>query len=205
MRRLLIGAAVLAFAASPMAVGSATADEIVPAASSTVVVNEVSTRGPASSLDEFVELRNISNLPQDISGWQIRIYGPTNMLVDTVIVPEGTVLQPRGNLGQFLVLQGTNMTASIEDSTNVLLYTPSTQEGVPSNGGVALFNPFNTKIDGVSFSVQATTPREGTPALQQTSATDALEASSARDILSTDTDNNRVDFALHRRTPGALN
>jgi hypothetical protein len=76
---------------------------------------------------------------------------------------------------------------------------------VPSNGGVALFNPFNTKIDGVSFSVQATTPREGTPALQQTSAMDALEASSARDILSTDTDNNRVDFALHRRTPGALN
>nr|WP_042179226.1 lamin tail domain-containing protein [Kibdelosporangium sp. MJ126-NF4]CEL13702.1 hypothetical protein [Kibdelosporangium sp. MJ126-NF4]CTQ99388.1 hypothetical protein [Kibdelosporangium sp. MJ126-NF4] len=204
MRRLLIGAAAMAMAASPALAAAAAADP-TPTASSTVVVNEVSTRGPADVLDEFVEIRNITNQPQDISGWQIRIYGSNNALIDTVLVPAGTVLQPRDNFGQFLVLQGTNLTAPIEDSTNVLLYTPSVPGGVPSSGGVAIFNQANLKVDGVSFSTQVSTPREGQPAAQQTPAMDALRPASARDIMSTDTDNNRVDFTLHRSTPGALN
>ncbi|ALG10200.1 lamin tail domain-containing protein [Kibdelosporangium phytohabitans] len=205
MRRFLLGAAMAAVAVTPAIAGAATADEPAVTASSTVVVNEVSTRGPANALDEFIELRNITSQPQDISGWQIRIYGPNNFVVDTITVFEGTVLSPRDNLGQFLVVQGTNLTAPITDNTNVQLYTPSSTVGVPSNGGVAIFNQSGVKVDGISFANPVTTPREGQPAVQQTPAMDQLEPSSARDILSTDTDNNRVDFTLHKRTPGALN
>jgi Lamin Tail Domain len=212
MRRLLNGAVALAVAALAVTAASvpsafaASDGPVTPKVSQTVVVNEVATNGPNGQLDEFVELRNISTNMVDLSHWQVRIYNAANQVVNTIEIPEGIVLAPKGNVGQFLVLTGPNFQGTVADATNVLpLAVSNSTVGIPDNGGFALFNPSGVKVDGVSFSQSATTPREGTAAFPQSAATAELSASSARDILSTDTDNNRVDFSLHQRTPGAMN
>jgi len=206
MRRLLSGIAavgLLAIATGGIA-SAGEPDEVGIAASSSVVVNEVSTRGPNGVLDDFIEIRNITNAPVDLSNYQIKVYSQANTLLETITVPEGVVLQPRGNLGQFLVVTSQNFSGTVQDET-YLLPAVFTGEGIPSRGGVAIFGPSGTKIDGVAFSTSASTPREGAAALSETVVTEPLAASSARDILSTDTDNNRMDFSLHLRTPGAMN
>lgn len=211
MRRLLSGAAVLAFVAMGAVTGgvASAADNhtstATPRVSSSVVVNEVSTRGPNGVTDEFVEIRNASTRVVDLSGYTIRIYNAQNTVVDTVLLPAGMVLQPKGNAGQYAVLTGPNFSGTVADQSNVLPFNLTNAEGIPDNGGVAIFTPNGAKIDGVAFSATAMTPREGQAAQPETVVTEQLGASSARDILSTDTDNNRADFTLHVRTPGADN
>ncbi|MFD8495718.1 lamin tail domain-containing protein [Amycolatopsis sp. NPDC059657] len=211
MRRFLSGSAAFAMLAIGVATagvanaqGDDTSTEAQPMVSSTVVVNEVSTRGPNGQLDEFIEIRNVANRPVNLSGYQIRIYS-ANSQVGVISVPAGTVLQPKGNTGQFLVLTGQDFSGTISDEANVLPMFLQGVEGLPSNGGVAIFNQTGAKLDGVAFSTTVPAAREGQPALPETAVTEQIEAANARDILSTDTDNNRVDFALHARTPGALN
>ena len=211
MRRLLAGSAVLAILAmSPVAGGVASAaghdtTDAKPLVSSTVVINEVSTRGPNGATDEFIEVRNVSSRSLDLTGYTIRVYGPSNNVIDTITLPAGMVLQPKGNPGQFVVLTGQNFSGTIGDQTNVVPFFLAGTEGIPANGGVAIFSQTGAKIDGVAFRASAATPREGQAALPETAATEQLGASNARDILSTDTDNNRVDFSLHQRTPGMEN
>ena len=207
MRRMLTAAAatgMLILAGGGVASAADEPSDITPAASASVVVNEVSVRGPNGMLDEFIEIRNISNNAVELADYQIKVYDQRNVLVNTIVVPEGIVLQPRGNLGQFLVLTSQNFSGTILDETYVVP-TVANGEGIPNQGGVAIFNPTGAKIDGVAFSSAATSAREGAAALPETVVTEPLGASSGRDILSTDTDNNRTDFALHQRTPGSIN
>ncbi|HEX6345329.1 lamin tail domain-containing protein [Umezawaea sp.] len=207
MRRTLIAAAamgMLVLAGGGVAGAADEPTDITPAASASVVVNEVSVRGPNGMLDEFIEIRNISNNAIELTDYQIKVYDQRNVLVNTIVVPEGIVLQPRGNLGQFLVLTSQNFSGTIVDETYVVP-TVASGEGLPNQGGVAIFNPNGAKIDGVAFSSAVTAAREGAAALPETLVSEPLGASSGRDILSTDTDNNRTDFALHQRTPGAIN
>ncbi|MGW3965122.1 lamin tail domain-containing protein [Amycolatopsis sp. NPDC005003] len=205
MRRLLAGSAILTAVAGLCAGGVAAATEAQPAVSSSVVINEVSTRGPNGATDEFIEIRNISSRAQDLTGYTIRVYGPGNAVLDTITLPAGMVLQPKGNPGQFVVLTGQNFSGTVSDQTNVVPFFLAGAEGIPANGGVAVFSQTGTKVDGVAFNAAASTPREGQAALPETAATEQLAAASARDILSTDTDNNRLDFSLHQRTPGMEN
>ncbi|MEU5261159.1 lamin tail domain-containing protein [Amycolatopsis sp. NPDC021455] len=205
MRRILAGSAILTALAGLAAGGVAVATEAQPAVSSSVVVNEVSTRGPNGATDEFIEIRNVSNRAQDLTGYTIRVFGPGNAVLDTITLPAGMVLQPKGNPGQFVVLTGQNFSGTVSDQTNVVPFFLAGGEGIPSNGGVAVFSQTGMKVDGVAFNAAASTPREGQAALPETAATEQLAASSARDILSTDTDNNRLDFSLHQRTPGMEN
>ncbi|GAB3483533.1 lamin tail domain-containing protein [Amycolatopsis cihanbeyliensis] len=211
MRRFLTGALALGFVTAAAFAGSASAtqdqqDEV--AASRTVVVNEASAIGPNGQLDEAVEILNITNRPLDISDYVVRVYGSNNQQLGADInVPDGTVLQPRGNAGQFLVLTGPNFSSVVEDATYVVPFGVLGQQGIPNNGGIAIFNSSDSpfKIDGVAFSTMATTPLEGQPATAESQTTAQLEAANARDVLSTDTDNNRQDFSLHQRTLGAVN
>ncbi|MFJ8913066.1 lamin tail domain-containing protein [Amycolatopsis sp. NPDC102389] len=208
MRRILGASAVFAMLALGMAGGVANAagegqeTEAAPAVSSSVVVNEVSTRGLNGNLDEFIELRNVSNQPQDVSGYTIRIYSPSNVVTDTIVLPAGTILQPKGNAGQYAVLVGQNFSGTIVDQTYVIPFTLTGVEGIPTLGGVALQNISGAKIDGVAFSNAVVTPREGQAAVPENALTDQLNAANTRNILSTDTDNNRQDFSLQMRTPG---
>ncbi|MEU5691870.1 lamin tail domain-containing protein [Actinosynnema sp. NPDC020468] len=211
MRRLLSSAATIAILATIMATApSANAapnspDKDQPLASTSVVVNELSTRGPNGPLDEFIEVRNVSNNPVDLTGYSVRVYNGQNALIGTIALPAGLVLQPKDNVGQFLVLTAANFSGTVQDASNVLPYVLNSVEGIPTTGGVAVFGPTGARIDGVAYSLVVNAAREGQPALPETRADAQLAAATARDIVSTDTDNNRVDFSLHARTPGQLN
>jgi len=184
------------------AAGETEGTEVAPLVSSTVVVNEVSTRGLNGQLDEFIELHNMSSQPLDISGYQVRIYSPAGVVTDTIVVPAGTVLQSKGNSGQYVVLVGQNFSGTIADQTNVIPFMLTTAEGIPTAGGVTVQNMAGTKLDGVAFSNAVTQAREGQAAVPESATTDQLNASNTRNILSTDTDNNRVDFSLQLRSAG---
>ncbi|MBB5857566.1 lamin tail domain-containing protein [Amycolatopsis umgeniensis] len=208
MRRILGASAVFAMLAIGMAGGVANAagesegTEVAPLVSSTVVVNEVSTRGVNGQLDEFIELRNISSQPQDISGYLVRIYSPSGILTDTIVMPAGTILQPKFTAGQYAVLVGQNFSGTISDQTNVIPFTLAGVDGIPTTGGVTVQNLAGTKLDGVGFSNAVLPAREGQAATPESAATDQLNASNSRNILSTDTDNNRQDFSLQLRSAG---
>ncbi|GAA4524461.1 lamin tail domain-containing protein [Amycolatopsis samaneae] len=210
MRRLLSGSAALAILATSFITGAASAaegtgTEAQPTASSTVVINEISTRGQNGLADQFIELRNVSTRVVDLTGYSLRIYGPSNNLVDTISLPAGLQLQPRDNLGQYAVLVAKNFSGTIQDQTNVVPFNLTGDQAIPSNGGVALVSPTTMKVDGIAFSTGVTSAREGQPAVPESQATEQKNVANARDVLSTDTDNNRVDFSLHQRTPGADN
>jgi hypothetical protein len=203
MRRVLasLGIAALAFIAVAPASASVPQDPGLDQFGQPVV-NEVATRGPAGTMDQFIEIANPSRTTAvDLSGWQLRIYNSSNTLLQVVILPEGTVLQPFGSVADegLFVLSSTGFTGGPVNQPGAIVVD------IPDTGGVALFNPGGAKIDGVAFSPAATTPLEGTPATPQTVALDFLAPSSGRSIISQDTNNNAFDFKLMVRSPGQLN
>jgi hypothetical protein len=98
------------------------------------VINEVATRGPGGPLDQFIEVMNPSRADAvDISGWQVHVFSSTNQLLQIVIIPEGTVLQPVGaGLPQppLWVLASTAFTGGPVDQPGALVVD------IPDNGGV---------------------------------------------------------------------
>ncbi|CAL9504288.1 hypothetical protein SUDANB95_03476 [Actinosynnema sp. ALI-1.44] len=218
MRRFSTGAAAFALLAAAVTTGFAQAapeqgGEVVPMISSSLVVNEVATRGPLGNLDEFIEIRNLSTQSFEPAGqFEVRIYSQDGTLLETVDFPAGTQLAPRGQEGDILVLVHENFAGTIPP--NVTQVPLPEEFDIPDLGGVAIYtvpqgNQQGQKIDGVAFSnnVPTTRAREGQAARPMTNLNvdPLLRVASARDVLSTDTDNNRVDFTLHTATPGALN
>ncbi|MEJ2854089.1 MULTISPECIES: lamin tail domain-containing protein [unclassified Saccharothrix] len=213
MRRILTVAAVCAVVAAAVATGFAQAapedtEGVTPMVSSSLVVNEVATRGPNGERDEFIEIRNLSTRPISLAeDFEIRIY-QANGQYQTVSFPEGITLEARGQQGDLLLLAGENFSGTAPGWVTQVPLDPKTVD-IPDNGGVAIFTATGAKVDGVAFSsaIPTTAAREGQPARPMTNLNvdPLMYVSSARDVLSTDTDQNRVDFDLHVATPGELN
>ena len=116
-----------------------------PAASTTIVISELRTRGPAGGNDEFVELRNISSAPVVVSGWKLRgcaADSPGNPSTRAT-VPDGTTI-PAG--GSYLF---TNDNASGPYSGTVPGDT-TYGTGISDAGGVQIANAADVRIDGVA-------------------------------------------------------
>ncbi len=210
MRRLLSGAAALAFAGTIAFAGLATAAEepqgpevmALPA----VLVNEVSTMGPNGPLDEAIEIVNTTDEQLDLNNWVIKIYNQQNQVIQTIPLMDATgspiVLSPKNNVGSTLVLTGAEFSGTVS-TPHVLPVNFLGAEGIPVFGGVAVFGssaPTAFKIDGVAFSASAITPKEGTNAAPETAQTAQLNGSNTRNIVSQDTNNNQRDFSLQERT-----
>lgn len=210
MRRLLSGAAALAFAGTIAFAGLATAAEepqgpevmALPA----VLVNEVSTMGPNGPLDEAIEIVNTTDEQLDLNNWVIKIYNQQNQVIQTIPLMDAAgspiVLAPKNNVGSTLVLTGAEFSGTTS-TPHVLPVNFLGAEGIPVFGGVAVFGssaPTAFKIDGVAFSASAITPKEGTNAAPETAQTAQLNGSNTRNILSQDTNNNQRDFSLQERT-----
>ena len=206
---MVIGSLALAMSALAALSGSANADEPDAGieAISPVVIDEVSAIGPNGELDEAIEIVNMTADVVDLENYVVRIYSSTNQVLQTIPL-SGVTLQPQDNQGSILVLTGVNFSSTVAPGAQVQPIAFTGQLGIPVNGGVALFSSRDqnaTKVDGVAMSNGAITPREGQPAIAENQRTAQLEASNQRNVLSTDTNNNRVDFQLHTRTFGALN
>lgn len=165
--------------------------------STSVVINQVATRDAAGALDEFIELRTVSGA-QNIGNWTLRacpaLGGPEVVLTT---IPAGTQMKANGLVGQFFLVA--NGDASGYSGT------PSadrTYSGVAIDdlGGVVLRDSTGAFVDGVGFT-DGLSCTETAKALAQLVAEDPLNLANARNVLSTDTDVNAIDFRKLPRNP----
>lgn len=199
----LVTTAVCVIAPS-VAKAKAESADVVTEVSRTVVINEVHTGGANGPHDEFLELRNVSTSHQDLTGMVMRFYDPSCRA--TTVIPlvdqggESWVIPP----GQTVLVTGSEFSGAA--STPFVLPAAGREpEGLLTAraGGVALLRE-TTRIDAVAWKTQfppgmPTCQLEGRPALAP--PLDLIGASITRDILGTDTDDNRTDFHIDIATP----
>ncbi|WP_285750418.1 lamin tail domain-containing protein [Lentzea sp. NBRC 105346] len=165
--------------------------------STTVVINELSPDGPNGALDEFLEIRNVSGVPQDLTGVRVRVQTAIPSCQVVLVLPlDGFVLARAGSPGDFLVLTGPDFSSTVDVDAQVLSLGV---ELLPARGSATLFTG-NSRVDAVAWAPPqlGTCPGEGRPA-----RTSPLGGSLSRDVLGTDTDDNRTDFHIARRSAGS--
>jgi len=164
--------------------GSRTLDIVVGFGTS-VVINEFATRGPGEgSTDDFVELRNDSASPVDISGWRINEWTPASGVRLVFVVPGGVVVAP-----------GCHYLVSFRPDVGGV--TPDARMINPINdqGGIALQHTDGSLVDQVGYHPDSIY-REGTPMPLPGS-----EDSRSYTRAGNDTNNNISDFVRQSRTP----
>ncbi|AHH96954.1 hypothetical protein GCM10010174_73870 [Kutzneria viridogrisea] len=152
----------------------------------TFVIDQFATRGPAGPQDQYIQIKNISLVAQDLSNFKISAAPSFSQIFDLATIPLGTVLQP----GQvYVVANAQGYSGGVVDQyfTTTIPLTDQT--------GIALVTPSNVRIDSVG-----TTPLSpftvGRPATPLTSnAPLAL-------VRHSNTGNNAADFSVAMRTPG---
>src|SRR5829696_5161778 len=157
-----------------------------PAASTTIVISELRTRGPAGGNDEFVELRNISDASVPVGGWALQgcaAATPGNPSTRATI-PAGTEI-PAG--GSYLFTNSATSGYS-GDVPGDRTYTT----GISDDGGVRIVNAAAVEVDGVaSQDAGEDQCREGTglnfPTVNGDNGFERIDGSQ-------DTDRNSVDF-----------
>ena len=158
-----------------------------PAASTTIVISELRTRGPAGGNDEFVELRNISDAAVPVGGWALQgcaAAAPGNPSTRAVI-PAGTEI-PAGGSYLFTNTAASGYSGAVPGDRT---YTT----GISDDGGVRVVNAATVEIDGVASQDAGDDQcREGTglnfPTANGDNGFERIDGSQ-------DTDRNSVDFA----------
>jgi hypothetical protein len=157
------------------------------AISSTVVISEFRTRGPAGANDEFIELFNLSLSPVDISGWEIRGSNSEGTVTTRAIIANGVSLNP---FCHFLLTNS--------NTNGYSGRVPGNQTygvGITDDGGIALVNSSGTIIDQVGMSSGAAFKEGSTLAPLITSINRSYERRPGGAPGNTqDTDNNENDF-----------
>lgn len=165
--------------------------------STSVVVNQLASRGPNGISDEFIELRNISDVDQDISGWKLEACNTDGTETLLTTMPANTVLEPKGQVGQFFLVANSDgySAATAADRTYSM-------KDIQDAGGVRLLNNQApaAEIDAVGFT-DGLDCTETAAAQLQVPATDPAALANARNIVSTDTDVNQIDFRQLPRSP----
>ncbi|OXM49683.1 lamin tail domain-containing protein [Amycolatopsis alba] len=172
------------------------AGNLTPQVSTTVLINEIFPKGQFGETDEFLELRNVSTVPVDLTGFTLRFYSSNCLPAYTLDLPQDLVLQPKNSVGQYVALTGPYFSGTIDDQTNIVLL-PDFRDLMPAySGSVALHNLPGSRVDAVGWSTPCL--REGGPA-----RTPPPGLSLSRNHLSRDTDNNRTDFTATPPSAGA--
>ena len=186
-RRLLV--AVLA-AGALMALPAA-----APAASTTLVINEIDYDQPSTDTAEFLELRNNAAAPVDLDPYTVELVnGASNLGYLSVDLP-AVDLAP----GAHFVICG-DSTAVTDCDLDIGANTDRIQNGAPD--AAAIVNG-GTVVDAVSYEGQVPGFSEGAAGAPTDTA--APGESIARVPDGCDTDQNGTDFALVASTPGASN
>jgi uncharacterized protein len=186
----LLSALALALTLLPGTTASAQDASVEPLLAE-VVVNEVATRGPDGASDEFIELRNVSAAPVDISGWLIQRCNNTGFL-GTQVTVDTHVMAP----GDYFLVGGPTYSGDVAPDATY-------GTGIVDVGGVRLVDTAGTLIDGVGFGANDNRCTQGGPATGLTSGQDAEGLASTRDADGTNTGDNATDFSLQPRTPEA--
>ena len=163
--------------------GSRTLDIVVGFGAS-VVINEFATRGSDEATDDFIELRNDTGSPVNISGWRINEWTTSGIVRVAFIVPGGIVLAPGCHylLGNRPTVRGLIPDAQLIGPIN-------------DQGGLALLGADGSIVDQVGYHPDSIY-REGTPM-----PLPGLEDSRGYTRVGNDTNNNISDFARLSPTP----
>jgi len=187
-------AGVSALAASPANAGTSAPLQPAPASTS-VLISQVSTQGPAGIMDEFIELQNVQSTPLNISGYSIWACSGTGQQTILATVPAGTVLQgtesePGAENGRFYLLANANYSRAVPPDQT---YTGDVQR----QGGVLLraaptpSSPLGARVDSVGFT-RFNPCTETAPAPAQTGFADQ----SVIRFFGVDTNVNAFDFTM---------
>jgi predicted extracellular nuclease len=166
-----------------------------PAASDTLVINEVDYDQPSTDAAEFLELKNVSGSPINLDPYSVELVNGSNAAAAVVY---HTVELPDVDLaaGDHLLVCTTGATTANCDVRS----GSSIQNGDPDAIALRLGEAL---IDTVSYGGNTVAPyTEGAGAVRDTAA-GAEGISRCPD--GTDSDRNSVDFALRPITPGASN
>lgn len=175
------------------------------AASDTIVISEVQTRGSNGGFDEFIELTNVGTAPVDITGWHIDGCNSSDSIRTRLTVgapPEGEGEPFEVSLAPGETFLATNDNASTGGYDGTVPGDQNYGVGLTDDGGVRLVDPEDgATVDAVAFSAGATSCLEGEPAEAHPGT--SLDDSADR-ISTTDTDNNLADFDRNPApTPGS--
>ena len=178
------------------AVVAVAAAQIPPSPPSTgIIISEFRFRGPAGASDEFVELRNSSTAPIEISGFRLQgcSSGTPGTATDRATVPGGVTLNP----GQSFLFANSTMTTGFSGmvTPDQTFTTGITDTSATNFSGAQVVDTAGMKVDGVG--APQSPCREGTGIVTPAAPTGgaALPDSSFERILGTqDTNNNLADF-----------
>ena len=191
MRRSLSAFVAAGIAALSLITGAATASAAPQTAPSvqksfTFVIDQVATRGPNGPADQYVQIKNLSQVPQDLSGFKIAVAPSPSQIFEVATIPQGTILQP-GRVYVIANPQGYSGPVVDQFFTSTVPLTDRV--------GVALLSPANVAVD--SMATIASSPFVmGAPASPLTSDQPLAL------VRFTNTNNNAVDFHIAPRTPG---
>jgi len=168
-----------------------------PAASTTLVINEVDYDQPSADTAEFLELKNVSAGPVDLDPHSVQLVnGSNNAIYQTIDLPDVDLAA-----GDHYVICGnaaTTVNCDLDASPNQDLL----QNGAPDAIGL---RRGSTLVDAVSYEGNTVAPyTEGSGAgLLDAGSTPPQGLSRCQD--GTDSDINAADFQLRPITPGAAN
>jgi Lamin Tail Domain len=190
MRRSLAALVAAGVAAVSLLTGATAnaADSAVaaPQKSFTFVIDQFATRGPSGPQDQYIQIKNISLVPQDLSNFKITAAASFSQIFDLVTIPLGTVLQP----GQvYVIANAQGFSGAVVDQ----YFTTTTP--LVDQTGIAIVSPSNVRLDSVGTTASSpfTLGRPATPLTSN--APLALVRHSV-------TENNASDFSIAMRTPG---
>ncbi|QUQ63861.1 lamin tail domain-containing protein [Kutzneria sp. CA-103260] len=167
-------------------VASAAPQSTAPAQlSCTVVIDQFATHGPLGQNDQYVQVKNISQVQQDLSNFAIDASIGQSRVLTLATIPWGTVLQPGG---VYLVANAQYSGPAPDQYWSGIT--------LPDQVGVGLMRPPTAPVDGAA--TYANSPFvEGTPAAPQPPGLQPLAL-----MRLTNSGDNAVDFQLRDRTPG---
>lgn len=173
-----------------------------------VVISQVQSRAQQAGNTQ-AEIQNNGNALEianptpnalDISGWTVDVFNAAGNVTAQFTFPGGTMLPSRG----FVLLRDMDFFPTPRDPRLTQIFTLTSLFGtdeIPDQFGAELRDTTGNRVDSVAtvtgipgFVV------EGAPALALSAATDPFNASIRRDVIQTDSNNNRFDF--QRRPAG---
>jgi hypothetical protein len=155
-----------------------------------VVISEFRTRGPSGGNDEFIELYNLSALPVNISGWEIKGSNSSGTVSTRAVINNGTVLNP----GCHYLL--TNSSPSGGPYSGPVAGNQTYGVGITNDGGIALTLPGGAIVDQVGMSTGSAFKEGSVLAPLTSDSSRSYERRPGGSGSNQDTDNNQNDFRL---------
>lgn len=155
------------------------------AASGTVVIDSVRAGTPTSASEEFVTLRNASDIAVDISGWKV-IYTSASGATSTTLVTFASTVPDHILLpsGVSETLFSNNLATALALDVSAITFTP----GLNATGGtISLRNASGELVDRVGWGTATQFEGVAAPGL----GTQVLQRATGND-----SDDNSVDFSL---------